>query len=84
MATPDRRQSRFHPGGTPGSVGSGGSGYGGRIALGRSVGMQYRLQGASPPGGLVHSADPDDDDRAGVHGRRRLSRDPHSPQEKAS
>ena len=52
--TPDRvyRSSRFHPGGgTPGSagsVGTAGSGYGGRVGS-----RQYSLQTAhSPPGGL--------------------------------
>eukprot|EP01043_Picozoa_sp_COSAG02_P095638 COSAG02_NODE_31982_length_524_cov_0.788235_1_plen_105_part_10 len=85
MTTPDRvyRSSRYHHG-TPGSAGSAdtaGSGYGGRVGSRR-----YILQHAhSPPGGLVRSADDDEPSpRSGVHGRRRLSRDPHSPQEKAS
>ena len=89
MATPDR-PSRFSAGrtGTPGSGSSAGSGYGGRVAAGRSgYGGRISLQPTcSPPGGIVRAADDDNYDsspRDGVHGRRRLSRDPNSPQEKA-
>lgn len=92
MATPDRPRSRFSGTSTPGSGGSArsaGSGYGGRVAGGVRGGYGGRMQlqpTRSPPGGIVRAADEDAFEaspRDGVHGRRRLSRDPNSPQEKA-